>query len=399
MIITVICVLGGVLVRFLPLIQEYIYFDKISVEELSASDTNYPYLYQARRTLYIDPTYKTVGDEIEDTSLNIISTYLACYQNKNILEPLIEKYYKEAAVLATTNQENQVKYQFITSASKTNFELSDFYKMLEVRSINNRLVSIYAKTPDSDFSEALVSDFEKLISAEVKNIAGDFTYTLTEGQIGISLPVDTTGVVIKPDFNTEIRKKPSISFIIKRSVKGGIWGLGLGIAISLLWGFFYFSVSQVIYEVEDLKAFQVPVLAVFTETCKRKGKLDLQNKLIAFLRGESLAFCDYATGSSVVQEMLRQNENINTDTIAVTGSCSDSTIAKITEALNEASQSFKFIFADDIVYSADALKKLESIKYVLLVEKLNASSKVEIHRELENLLYLKKSAIGFIVVQ
>lgn len=398
-ILMAICTIGGVLIRVIPLMQEYINFDEITAEELSSTDTDYPYLYQARRTLYIDPVYESIGGEIEDVSHNTISAYLACYQNKDILEPLLEKYFKEAAILANANQEAQAKYQFINGSAKTNFELTNFYQMIEIRSVNNRLISLYAKSPNSDFSETLVSDFEKLISEQVQKLVGDYSYTITEGQIGISLPEDRTGVVIKPTSGTTIREKPSTIFIAKRCIKGGIWGLGLGIMLSLLWGFFYFSVSQVIYEVEDLKEFNIPVLAILSEKANEKRKISLQNKLIAFLRGDKSAFCDYTKCSSVVQEMIRQNKTIDADTIAVTGSGNNSTIDKIAESLNETSQHVKFVPIDNIVYSADALKKLEDIKFVLFIEKLNDSSKAEIKRELESIRYLNKSAIGFIAVQ
>lgn len=396
-ILTVICIIGGISIRFVPLAQEYINFDKITTEELTNISTDYPYLYQARRTLYIEPIYETIGNETIDISNNIISTYLACYQNKNILEPLVDKYYKEATLLVNSNQDAQLRYQFMNGADRKPFELTNFYQMMEIRNVNNRLISLYVKSPDSDFSERLVSDFEELVSAQVRELAGDYSYSITEGQVGITLPEDKTGVVISPTTGKTIREKPSISYIAKRCIKGGIWGAGLGIAISLLWSFFYFSVSQIIYEEDDLKEFSLPIIATLVDS--EKKRVYLQDKLIAFLRGNKTSFCTYAECSAVVCEMIRQNGSIKTNRIGVTGSCDNAFILKLSDALNRTSEDIQFIPAGNLVYSADAIQKLKDIDCVLLVEKLNDSSKTEIEHELENMKYLNKMAVGFVVVR
>lgn len=396
-ILTVICIIGGISIRFVPLAQEYINFDKITTEELTNISTDYPYLYQARRTLYIEPIYETIGEETIDISNNIISTYLACYQNKNILEPLVDKYYKEATLLVNSNQDAQLRYQFMNGADKKPFELTNFYQMMDIRNVNNRLISLYVKSPDSDFSERLVSDFEELVSAQVRELAGDYSYSITEGQVGITLPEDKTGVVISPTTGKTIREKPSISYIAKRCIKGGIWGAGLGIAISLLWSFFYFSVSQIIYEEDDLKEFSVPIIASLVDS--EKKRVYLQDKLIAFLQGNKTSFCTYAECSAVVCEMIRQNGSITTNRIGVTGSCDIVFILKLSDALNKTSEDIQFTPVGNLVYSADAIQKLKDIDCVLLVEKLNDSSKAEIGHELENMKYLNKTAVGFVVVR
>jgi len=123
----IICTLGGILIRFVPLAKEYIDFDTITAETLTDASSDYPYLYEARRTLYIDPLYETIEGDKVDVSDNIISAYMACYQNKNILQPLVDKYFKDAAILDSANQEAQIKYQFINASTKSNFMLMDFY--------------------------------------------------------------------------------------------------------------------------------------------------------------------------------------------------------------------------------------------------------------------------------
>lgn len=397
--LTILCAVGGVLIRAIPLVKEYINFDKISVEELAATDTDYPYLYQARRTLYIEPIYKNISGETVDVSSNVIATYLACYQNKAILQPLVDKYFKEAAILTSANQEAQLKYQFINAASKKDFMSMDFYRMLEIKSVNNRLISIYAKSGDADFSEKLVSDFEELLSAQVKQLVGEYTYGITEGQIGISLPEDKTGVVLSPTLSTSsVRERPSISYIAKRCIKGGIWGLGLGIALSILWSFLFYSVSQLVYEENDLTEFQLPVLASITD--KSTGhKLTWTDRLIAFLRGNKVEFCDYFECGKVIFELISQKQIDKTGKIAVTGSCEYSIITKMTEALNREGKNLDFIPVANIVYSAEALRQLDDISNLLIIEKLNDSSKAEIHREVERARYLEKTILGFIVVR
>lgn len=398
-VLTVICIIGGVVIRLVPLVQEYINFDKVSVEQLTAdTDTDYPYLYEARRTLYIDPIYKNIGGETIDISSNVIATYLACYQNKAILQPLSDKYFKKAAILASTNQEAQIKYQFIYAAAKKDFTIMDFYQMLDIKSVNNRLISIYAKSSNPDFSEELVNDFEKLLSVQVKELVGNYTYVITEGQIGISVPEDHTGVVISPTLSTTgVRERPNITYIMKRCVKGGIWGLGLGSILSILWGFLFYSVSQLIYEENDLVEFNYPILASVVDKSKRL-KIRGQDRLIAFLRGNKADFCDYSECGKVIHEILRQKHD-EAEEVAVTGSCEYSIITKMTESLNQGDKNLPFIPVENIVYSAESLKQLDRISAILFVEKLNESSKVEINRELERANYLKKTILGFIVIR
>jgi len=398
-IITTVCLIGGILIRFIPLAQEYINFDKVSTETLTSTVSDYPYLYQARRTLYINPVYEDIAGENTDVSSNIIATYLACYQNKHILQPLVDKYFKEATIVDTINQDAQIKYQFINSAAKRNFTLMDFYRMLEIRSVNNRLISVYAKSGDADFSEALVADFEKLLSAQVKELVGDYTYGITEGQIGIFVPEDQTGVVIRPSLSTAgVRERPSLTYIVKRCIKGGIWGLGLGFVLSVLWSFLFYSVSQLIYEEDDLTEFDIPILAsVINQNIGHRPKMT--ERLITFLRGNKIAFCDYDECGKVVSQVIRQKHSPETEKIVVMGSCEYSIIIKMTEALNSVNEALEFIPVENIVYSAEALKQLDGISTILVVEKLNNSSKVEIRRELERARYLQKKIWGFIVVR
>lgn len=391
-----ICTICGGLMRFVPLIQEYINYDKIVSEKLTNASSDYPYLYEARRTIYIEPEYMTIGDEVIDRSQNVIATYLACYQNKEILQPLVDKYYKEAALLYSKNQKSKLDYHFITGAAIGDFTLPDFYRMITIKVVNNRLVSLYAKSSDSAFSEALVGDATDLLSTYVKDLVGDYSYTVTEGQIGISLPEDTTGVVLKPN-NNIVNERNTLSFILIRSIKGCIWGLGLGTALSLILCFFFYAVSQIIYEEEDLREFGIPVLASFID--KKASKVKIQDRLITFLRGNKVEFYDYSDCANVVRELLSLKTDTSETSIAISGSCDFSYIQKFCAALNEGNKTQIFCPAENIVYSSDALNKLKSISSIVLVEKLNDSSKVEIQRELDRIQYLGKTIHGFIVIR
>lgn len=395
--IIVLCVIGGFFSRFIPLTVEYMRYDEVMNEQIADGFDDYPYEYEARRTIYIEPIYKTVNGETIDASQDVISTYLACYQNKEILQPLAEKYYKDAAILYNENQEKQVKYQFITSSAKRDFMLQDFYSLIRIKDINKRLISVYVKSSNSDFSEKLVDDTTELLNKYVKSIVGEYAYTITEGQIGISLPTDTTGVVIAPS-TTALKQKNSLSYIVLRSVKGAIWGFGGGLAMSLILCFFFYSVSQLIYEEDDLLEFNVPILASLTDKTL-KSKPGIQNRLIAFLRGNTVQFSNYEECGRVVCELIKQKARIEQTTVALTGSCEFSLVNKMADALNADQSEVTFTPVGNLVYSADALQQTVNDNNLLLIEKLNESSKVEIARELQLAHYLGKNVLGFIIIR
>ena len=89
LLIIIVFTLAGGLIRFIPLMQEYLSYDK-QVEAAKSMDTasDYPYFYEARRTIYIEPNYITEGNKVIDTSKNVAQAYQECYQNKEILQPL-----------------------------------------------------------------------------------------------------------------------------------------------------------------------------------------------------------------------------------------------------------------------------------------------------------------------
>ena len=394
LLIIIVFTLAGGLIRFIPLMQEYLSYDK-QVEAAKSMDTasDYPYFYEARRTIYIEPNYITEGNKVIDTSKNVAQAYQECYQNKEILQPLVDEYFEEASKLYYKNQEQQIKYQFINRSASTDFMLQDFYKWITI-SISNNFVDLKVKSPDINFSEKVVGGFEELLSNYVRELIGEYYYQVTDGQIGTSVPADTTGVVLKPTVNT-IQEQNSLSFILIKSIKGCIWGFGGGIIISLILCFFYYSVSPLIYEEEDLKSFQLPILASVSDTTE--GKSLIADRIIAFLRGNTAEFCNYTDCGKVISALLSSKDK--NDCIAISGSCNHELIKKISEAMSGEGSDLKIIPVKNLVYSPEAIKAMENINSILLIEKLNESSKVEIQREIDRAHYLEKNILGFIIIR
>lgn len=397
LLLVVIFTVGGILFRFIPLAKEYVSYDADIMGTAANSNADYPYLYEARRTLYIPPIYEEKGNTIIDHSQNIIAAYLACYQNEEVLQPLIDKYFDEAAILNKVNQDAQVKYQFIDSAMRTDFKLSNFYSMFRITNTGNRLISLYVKSSDPDFSQDIVADFEELLSKQVHELVGSYSYSITEGQIGVSLPDGRTGVVLSDYSPKTVRTQPSISYIVKRSIKGGIWGFAAGLALGLLWSFFFYSISQTVYEENDLSEFNIPILASITEK-KGKKKAHINDRIISFLRGNKTQFSDYIECGNVIRELIKQKYGLEQTTVALTGSCDYELIEKIANYFNTSHAALSFVPVTNIVYSSEALKQLASSQSVIIVEKLNDSSKVEILRELERARYLNKQILGFVLI-
>ena len=104
------------MIRFVPLIIEYVTFQEPSIESTQQLAEDFPYKYQARRTLFLDSKYENIEGLVVDQTPTIANAYLACYQNKEVLQPLVDKYYTDAAKDFIQYNEKLVEYNYNTKA-------------------------------------------------------------------------------------------------------------------------------------------------------------------------------------------------------------------------------------------------------------------------------------------
>ena len=398
LIIIILFAFVGGLMRFVPLMQEYLSFDeRVAATKTIEVESDYPYFYEARRTLYIEPNYIVTGDSVVDTSDDVTQAYQKCYQNKEVLQPLVAKYFEEATRLYYQNIEGQIKYNYINKIAVTDFKLEDFYRWFTIN-VSNNFVDLRAKTPNVDFSETIVSEFEHLLSQYVKNLVGDYSYIVTEGQIGTTKPTALNGLIPIDDSQvpSETITKPNISYILVRSIKGIIWGIGAGIGFSIILGFFVQCLSLTIVSEGDMKVYPVKILAslrIKKNQCKLSS---IVNHLIDILEGNANNCVTYEETAKLASAFLNEKNKLF-KTVIVTGSASFPPMKMFADALQNEMKDYKVLCGECITTHSNTVEKVIEADIVLLYEKIGESNKEEIYKEIDRIQFLKREIIGMVL--
>lgn len=404
-ILTFLCILGGGMIRFIPLMVEYITFQEPTIESTQQMAENFPYKYQARRTLYLEPKYENVDGLAVDQTPNIVNAYLACYQNKEVLQPLLDKYYTDVAKDYMQYNEKLVEYNYSTKSILENvYTPSEFYGVVTVKVVGSteekigNYINIYATTGDGNLSESMVTDAEELLSSYVKNLVGEYQYTITEGQLGEITPQASAGLIPKSlsSGSSQAAARLELSYIAKRSIKGAIWGFGGGIGLSVVLCFFFHCLSLNITTEEDLKRYAVPVLAS-VKINEKKRFLGFIDHWIDVLEGNNQNCSSYEEAGKLVSAYLHAMEPISSGSIVVTGAGHMSELEKFGAELHKADPAYSISMSRAITTSADTVEKVSGALGTVLFESLGYSNKQEIQKEISRIEQLGKKVYGIVL--
>lgn len=403
--LSLVCIIGGCLVRFIPLIIEYITYEAPSVESSVEFQGEFPYSYQSRRTLYIEPQYKNIDGEMIDETAIIVHAYKECYQNKEILQPLVDQYFADAAIAFADLNQKMVDYNYRTkSVLEEIYTLPDFYNTISIRTAGGNesspgnYVHIYATTGDESLSEQIVNDAEKLISGYVKELIGHFNYTITEGQIGMIRPQATNGLIPK----TLGSDKPAnvsrieLSYIIKRTIKGGIWGLAAGIGLSALFCFFVNCISLTLVSEADLHNFSIPVLAAI-KFSNKKHLFSFIDTWIDILEGNNQNCLSYEDAAAIVKSYLHTFLEKNSGNIVITGTGQAQFRSLFSDKLMDIETQYIVQDAGCINLSPSAVTVIGNSDGVILFEEIGHSNKQEIQKEIDHIQQLGKVIYGIVL--
>lgn len=400
LVITLTFTLLGGAIRFVPLMMEYLNFEEPTVQSNEDSVLAFPYKYQSRRTIYIPPEYHAVDGGIVDISEAISTSYLACYQNKEILQPLIDKYYTDAAKDFVQYNQKLVNYNYNTKTIlEKPFTLPDFYGIINIRAVEGgNYISIYATTGNKDLSEMMVEDTENLLSSYVKNLVGEFSYTVTEGQIGMLTPQAANGLIPKTlsSGTNNVATRIELNYIIKRSVKGCVWGLAGGIGLSVILCFLFNCLSLNLVSETDLKGYSVPTLF----SIKVRGKkrfLGFIDSWIDILEGNNQNCHSYAEAAQMASTYIHFFNHEKNNTIVVTGGGRNESLEEFVKELVICEDDYSIISVDSICTSPQAVYEVSKSSGVLLFEELGYSNRQEIKKEIERIEQLGKPVYGIIL--
>lgn len=405
-VLTVILTLAGGIVRFVPLMLEYLNFEEPTLQSSEESLKEFPYKYQARRTIYIEPDYEILEGIAIDRSNTVAASYLACYQNKEILEPLIDKYYSDAAKDFMEYNQKLVNYNYNTkSILEKIYTLPDFYSSFSIRSSGGTdskigsYINIYATTGNEELSENMVTDLEKLLSNYVQTLVGhQYTYTITEGQIGMLMPQAVDGLIPKSISSGSENKavRLEMGYIIKRSIKGCIWGMAGGIGLSILLCFLFNCLSLNLVSEDDLKNYEVPLITS-VKLPKRKNFLGFINTWIDLLEGNHQNCGSYAEAAKMASSYLQVLTTEEEGTIVVTGTGTEDALTEFSQSLKAVEDRFEILESPSICVSSETVNKVSNATGILLFEELGSSNRQEIQKEIDRIHQLGKPIYGIVL--
>lgn len=111
--------------------------------------------------------------------------------------------------------------------------------------------------------------------------------------------------------NTEVvaGSRPSLSGILKSTIKGAIWGFMAGAMIAVVVLFFMQAVSIKVWEETDLKEAGISVLSVCRTTGKKRRRMKWLDRLIDRLEGRCEADMNVDLCAKMVTQTLQALES------------------------------------------------------------------------------------------
>ncbi len=387
------------LYRFIPLMIQYINYDNITAEQMMNADEDFPYYYQARRTLYIEPVYEAIGQTYIDKSKQILETYGAVQFNDKVIGPIVDKYYIDMAAYYNKNQDAQLEYHYITSAQKKSYLIENFYEAFTISMPSDHIINLSVKTPNEELSNTLLEEWERNLNEYVEGLLGKYDYEVTVGQVGITVPQSYTGgAEISPSSTRNIKQRNSMSFIAARTIKGGIWGIGGGILISIVISFFTYALSTKIEYGSDLSPFSFPVIASIRRE-KKKG-LGFINRMVDKLEGNAVDCYSLETAANIIAEYVNASQGPNSK-VLLTGDICNIELESLCDLSNKlsAGEKMSFICGTDILTNAGTFKKTKDADKVIIVLQIGVSYKECIKKSIDLIKSIDKQILGFVLIK
>ena len=341
------------------------------------------------------------------------------YQNADYTDTILQAYQSllcSNSVLDDVAEKVGVDIQYLQeliTVQRGNMVLdgTDFGKFTNLITVKVRHSE---KKKAQEILDALLEKVE-MIQGQINNSIGEHTVTVVND--GMSFFVDlklSEQQQTEKDRLTTLRnsldtkekeakelKEPtapasSVMAVAKSGVKYGVLGGVLGGFMSVFFVCVAFLMSDKVYAAKEIRSkFRIKVLGVLTAGDKKKaGAIDAWlNRLEG--RGSGVeATREY--------ELIAANiENLAGDitTILVTGTVEADKINRVCDGLAENLKNIRIIVGDNLLRSAETLKKLPECEGVVLVEQSGKSVCGTIGQEIEAIHDLNKTVVGCIVFE
>ena len=227
---------AGFFITFIPSFKTYYnYSEDTSVTQSSAVTNEYPYIYTAAKVIYIPS-----GDS--DT---IMESALALFKSGTMMTSLKDEFFNEALSQEYKLRNRMVTYNYrLQSALESPYSPGDFYSVFDcyispsytltpgghngITSFDlekRHFLILSAASGDEELSLSMCERAAELLIKETTDLIGDFDYKLINRATDIALPSPESGLIPITSIGSVIStERPSLSLIIKSSLKSSLWG-------------------------------------------------------------------------------------------------------------------------------------------------------------------------------
>lgn len=408
-VLTLILSIGWATLRFVPLAVKYISYSNITDSgaptELLKEDAQ-PYVYQARRTIMVNPTYISLNNQVTDVAYKTCEAYRGLYQNREILELLVNEFFAEFQQDDIAWKKKLVDCNYRTrSVLNDEYTLANFYAQITVDVPTENIVNLKVHSNNAELSEKTVARFEELLTAYVADATGHFEHTVTVGQIGPWLPEPSQGLI--PISNHDLTatlaagEKPSVSFIVTQTVKGGIFGALAGIALSVVLAFFINLVSLLIEFSGDLRHHNKQILLV-QRLPKKKRLLGFIDRWVQTLESEYSANITFEEGYLILLEKLKLLIDIEDAHIVLSSSSNSELVQQFAQGVKKSAKDIypqlTITCLPCINTNHATIQAAVKADHVILIEETGKSTKADVAHELEEYNFIDKDVLGFILL-
>ncbi|SEA56781.1 hypothetical protein SAMN05216349_11728 [Oribacterium sp. KHPX15] len=404
----------GFLSSFVPAYRTYAnYTEDTSSATETSINVDYPYIFTSKKIIYI-PT--------EDASL-IAQSALSLFKSKSMMETLESEFYKEAMSEEYKLRNRMVTYNYrLHDVLESPYSLGNFSSIMDcyinpnisvipsghsnvgtMSTDNYHFLVVSADTGNEELSTNMCSRAAELLINEVSSLIGSFDYELIDRATEITLPSADNGLIpITSTGSVVTTERPKLSAIVRGSFKASLWGIVIATFSSIFIGFFLEVTSQKIISVSEARSYGSPILTT-VKSEKSKAIFHPIQQLIDKLEGSERPCESLSTAVEVTASYINRyiSDEKLCKRVLITGSVDDTLLSGICELFRQkdASSGIEYLSSAFISDTAATVDAADENTLILLVEKLNYTSKVDYSFELRQFDLLGRTVIGTLLIK
>lgn len=412
--VTAIVAIGWAAIRFVPQMLSYINYQEPQVttaQEDGATtiqeiEDELPYRYKASQIIHIAARYETVGGNAVNRAAEFVDAYIACFDSEGIREQINSEFYERASAADSKDKQKMVDYNYRTkSVLNEVYSIEEFNKIVSCERVGDSFIRIYAQTADKQLSEDIVAKEVQLLRSQVTELMGSHETVVSKGATIPSLPAPQTGLTPKgmesgSSASALPAERPSLRHIAVQTVKGGVWGAMVGLALSIVLLLFFDVISVKLTTQNELEGYELPILSVGKKPGKKKRLFAFIDRWADKLEGNMEPCNQIQHACDIVKENILASAEEEISSLLVTGTAPEDGLQAVAEGLAKSfGDSCKVTASGCAVYHAQTIALARQAQGVVFVEEALRSNKLEIGRQIAQLRELPLRKFGFVLLK